>query len=120
MHDARHGAPHHPRASLPIEQARAALSGLLRLRARGLAEPLPWGPYTGWAFHDAPNPDRARDAACRRWRGDPAQGRWGEGQAFAFRLALRGRDPFDDADLFGRFVDTNDAILKPVLQGEAA
>ena len=110
----------HPRASLPIEQARAALSGLLRLRARGLAEPLPWGPYTGWAFHDAPNPDRARDAACRRWRGDPAQGRWGEGQAFAFRLALRGRDPFDDADLFGRFVDTNDAILKPVLQGEAA
>ncbi|HEU4814071.1 MAG TPA: exodeoxyribonuclease V subunit gamma [Xanthomonadaceae bacterium] len=120
FHDAGAGPAVHERAALSTGQARAALSGLLRLRARGLAEPLPWGPYTGWAFHDAPNPDRARDAAWKRWRGDPAQGRWGEGQAFAFRLALRGRDPFDDGDLFASFVETNESILKPVLQGEPA
>ncbi|HET8819513.1 MAG TPA: exodeoxyribonuclease V subunit gamma [Xanthomonadaceae bacterium] len=120
FHDAGEGPDVHERGTLAVERARAALSGLLRLRARGLAEPLPWGPYTGWAFHDAPNPERARDAACRRWRGDPAQGRWGEGQAFAFRLALRGRDPFDDGALFDRFAETNDAILKPVLLGVAA
>ena len=120
FHDAGDGPDMHERKRLPEAQARAALSGVLRLRERGLAQPIPWGPYTGWAFHDAPNEDRARDAACRRWRGDPAQGRWGEGQAFAVRLALRGRDPFDDAGLFARFVEANSAILKPVLQGEAA
>ena len=120
FHDTGAGPAVHERAALTTAQARAALSGLLRLRARGLAEPLPWGPYTGWAFHDAPTPERGRDAACKRWRGDPAQGRWGEGQAFAFRLALRGRDPFDDDALFASFVEANASILAPVLRGEPA
>lgn len=121
FHDTGTGAGMQVRDScVSADIARAALSGLLRLRARGLSQPLPWGPYTGWAYHDAPTGERARTAACDRWRGDPAQGRWGEGQGFAHRLVLRGRDPFDDDALFAAFLEANRSILVPLLQGAPA
>lgn len=120
FHDTGAGPGVELRPALDAGEARRALSSLLELRDRGLSRPLPWGPYSGWAYHDAPDAARARRDACGKWRGDPAQGRWGEGQGFAHRLVLRGRDPFDDAALFSAFADTSRAVFVPLVQGTPA
>jgi len=82
--------------ALAPEQAAAALAALLRLRARGLREPLPFAPHTGWEIRNA-EPGKRREAGRRKWQGDGRA--WAEGEGDAIRLALRGRDPFaGDAD----------------------
>ncbi|MEO8366550.1 MAG: exodeoxyribonuclease V subunit gamma [Pseudoxanthomonas sp.] len=88
--------------------ARVALRALLRLRAQGLREPLPFGPRAGWLWYDGQRRldagqvprannktpwERARD----QWH---AERGWSEGDTASARLALRGRDPFAD-DEFG-------------------
>ncbi|MDQ3511951.1 MAG: exodeoxyribonuclease V subunit gamma, partial [Pseudomonadota bacterium] len=86
------------------EPARAALGALLRLRAWGLREPLPFGPRAGWLWYDG----QARLAAGEVPRANSrtpwqrAQDQWqpesgfSEGATASASLALRGRDPFGD------------------------
>src|SRR5690606_29011111 len=55
--------------------AHDALRSLLRLRAEGLDEPLPWAPYSGWEwFARRDDPHRALKAARTRWQG--SNGGW--------------------------------------------
>ncbi|MET0320247.1 MAG: hypothetical protein ABW069_05955, partial [Duganella sp.] len=103
------------RAPLDQAQARAVLQHLLALRAQGLQAPLPFGPYSGWEYFSADDPDKAVKAATSRWRG--SERAWGESRGDAYRLALRGRDPFTDAALLRQFADTSFAIFSAVEQG---
>lgn len=105
----------HLRAALDPAQAQAALRGLLALRTRGLAEPLPFGPYSGWEFYRAPNAERALAAAEARWHGGERQ--WGEGSGPALRLALRGHDPFADAARSERFGNIALEVFGAVMEG---
>ncbi|KLI99243.1 exodeoxyribonuclease V subunit gamma [Luteimonas sp. FCS-9] len=104
------------RAPLPPAQARAALQRLLDLRREGLQAPLPFGPYSGWDYFSADDPERALQAATARWRGGERQ--WGEGTGEAYRLALRGRDPFADPTLLQRFAQTSFAVFSAVERGD--
>jgi exodeoxyribonuclease V gamma subunit len=74
---------------MPPQAARDALAGLLRLYRRGLTEPLPFAPRTGWKLV-ADSESAARSA----W----SSGDYGfsEKDKPGYALALRGRpDPFD-------------------------
>ncbi len=95
------------RAAIPAVQARAALRELLSIYRAGLREPLPLQARSAWRWYDAPRGDEvaaqiAWKAAREAWQGDRERKVWGEGNAPAAQLALRGRDPFagelDDAD----------------------
>ncbi|NUS37433.1 MAG: exodeoxyribonuclease V subunit gamma [Lysobacter sp.] len=101
---------------LDADAARDALRALLRLREAGLAEPLPWGAYAGWAWYSAGAPDKALKAARERWNG--GQNGWAEGQSDAFRLVLRGRDLFDDPALRARFAEITGAVFGPLTTGK--
>ena len=117
FHDHGEGVALHERTPLAPGAARAALRGLLLLRAQGLAEPLPWGPYTGWTYYresGAAKPEAALDRARKQWEGGHQS--WGEGAGDAFRLTLRGRDLFDDAQLFRRFEDINACIFGALVE----
>src|SRR5690606_20007774 len=118
--DAGMGAQLQERNALGTAQAREVLAGLLRLRKQGLARPLPWGPYSGWAMYDAVDEGKGLAAAAGRWRGDRDRGVWGEGQGIAFRLALRGRDPFEDEALREQFIAINATVMHALLNGEVA
>ena len=117
FHDSGDGPALHERAPLAPAAARDALRVLLELRAKGLAEPLPWGPYTGWTYYNEDRPDVALKKARERWEGGHQQ--WGEGSAEAFRLTLRGRVLFDDAVMFRRFEDINARIFRALVDGVA-
>ncbi|MBD9370369.1 exodeoxyribonuclease V subunit gamma [Xanthomonas sp. XNM01] len=95
--------------------ARAALQRLLQLRGEGLAAPLPFGPYSGWEYFSTDDPDKAVKAATARWRGGDRQ--WGEGTGDAYRLALRGRDPFADPALLRQFADISYTVFAAVQHG---
>lgn len=112
--DSDGGIGPHLRAPLDPDQARAALRGLLELRAQGLAEPLPFGPYSGWDFYQAP-PEKARAAAEKRWRGGEHQ--WSEGDGPALRLALRGQDLFADEACYARFSRIAAELFGAVVEG---
>ncbi|ASR42980.1 exodeoxyribonuclease V subunit gamma [Xanthomonas citri pv. mangiferaeindicae] len=103
------------RAPLPPDAARDALRALLALRADGLQAPLPFGPYSGWEYFSAVDADRAAKAATAKWRGGDRQ--WGEGRGDAYRLALRGRDPFADPALFQHFAQIAFTVFSAVEQG---
>ena len=103
------------REPLDSASARDALQRLLELRRDGLAAPLPFGPYSGWEYFSADDPDKAVKAATARWRGGERQ--WGEGSGDAYRLALRGRDPFADPDLLRRFAEISYAVFTAVERG---
>ncbi|MGH8062310.1 MAG: exodeoxyribonuclease V subunit gamma [Pseudoxanthomonas sp.] len=107
------------------EAARAALRALLRLRAQGLREPLPFGPRAGWLWYDgqrrldageAPRAnsktpwERARD----QWH---AERGWSEGDTASARLALRGRDPFADEGLGEEFRAVAGIVFDAVVHG---
>ena len=120
FHEARtdEGMRHGPFTSGVItpEQAQDALRALLRLRAEGLCEPLPFAPYSGWEIHQGL--DQYAKSVPR------ARARWhGNGQGFAecadpaLAQALRGRDPFADPVLLQRFVETSHAIYAAVSGG---
>ncbi len=104
------------RAPIAPAQARAALQHLLALRAAGLQAPLPFGPYSGWEYFDAADADTGQAAAATRWRGSERS--WGEGTGHAYRLALRGRDPFADPVLFRQFADISFGVFAAVERGE--
>lgn len=104
------------REPLAPAQARAALQRLLALRTDGLQAPLPFGPYSGWEYFSADDADKGAKAATTRWRGGDRQ--WGEGTGDAYRLALRGRDPFADPALFRQFAETSFAVFSAVERGD--
>ncbi|KRD31551.1 exodeoxyribonuclease V subunit gamma [Lysobacter sp. Root916] len=95
------------RAAASPARARAALDALLRLRAHGLREPLPFLPRAGWLWYAADAEGRdAWNQAALQWHGGTHS--WSEAEASGARLALRGRDPFaaasaDGADLAEEF-----------------
>ncbi|MGN6512350.1 MAG: exodeoxyribonuclease V subunit gamma, partial [Lysobacteraceae bacterium] len=103
------------RDGIDPDSACDALRALLRLRAQGLAEPLPWGAYAGWAWFGADDADKALKAARERWSG--RQAGWAEGEADAFRLTLRGRDLFEDPALRARFAAITRAVFVPLTTG---
>ncbi|MCD9032207.1 exodeoxyribonuclease V subunit gamma [Luteimonas sp. Y-2-2-4F] len=105
----------HPRAPLPPAQARDALQRLLALRADGLRAPLPFAPYSAWALFQAPTPERGLQDAAKVWHGSERQ--WSEGQGEALRLALRGRDPFADAEGRRAFAETALQVYALVITG---
>ena len=112
-----YGVGPHPRAALSPGDARQALRVLLALRAQGLREPLPYAPYSAWAYASADNTDRAVEAARKQWHG--AGGGFAEGQGDALRQALRGVDPFADEATLLRFADAAMTVFYAVGQGKA-
>lgn len=107
----------HMRAPLDPEAACQALRRLLALRARGLRETVPFGPYSGWEFFNADDYERGVKAAAGKWRGN---GRgFAEGEGDAVRLALRGVDPFADEAALLRFAEAAVAIFAAVESGDA-
>ncbi|MGH8028273.1 MAG: exodeoxyribonuclease V subunit gamma [Pseudoxanthomonas sp.] len=113
------------------DSARGALRALLRLRAQGLREPLPFGPRAGWLWYDA---ERALEAgekprANSKSPWERAHDQWqaergfSEGGTDSARLALRGRDPFADPELGEEFRAIARIVFDAVIlgrDGEAA
>ena len=110
-------------APLDPFEARQRLRSLLALREDGLRAPLPFLPYSGWCWYEAQfhaaadargNGKSPWEKAFERWHGERG---FREGDAPAAQLALRGRDPFADAELGQRFRDIAtqvfDAVLPP-------
>ena len=116
--DEERGIGPHLRPPLARERAIDALRALLALRAEGLRRPLPFAPYSGWVLFD--DDDRARGVreAAKKWRGSERS--WGEGDSDALRLALRGRDPFADADELHDFARIAGIVFGAVTRGEPA
>ncbi|MBA2238785.1 MAG: exodeoxyribonuclease V subunit gamma, partial [Lysobacter sp.] len=109
--------------------ARAALRALLRLRAWGLRDPLPFSPRAGWLWYDG---QRRLDAgevprANSRSPWQRAQDQWqpesgfGEGNTASTGVALRGRDPFGsspaDAELGEEFRRIASIVFDAVVHG---
>jgi exodeoxyribonuclease V gamma subunit len=119
FHDEGKGAVCDTRPPPGRDDARAALHALLRLRAEGLDEPLPWAPYSGWAwFESRDDAQRARKAARARWQG--GNGGWAEGADHALQLVLRGRDLFAEPRLWQRFEHASRTIFVALTEGRAA
>ncbi len=110
------GGPGVARPALDPATARALLRSLLDLRARGLREPLPFAPYSGWVFFTTEDRTKGIEAAAKRWRGSDHG--WGEGSGEAWRLALRGRDPFADETSRLAFVRLALTVFGAVSLGE--
>ncbi|WP_313460120.1 exodeoxyribonuclease V subunit gamma [Stenotrophomonas sp.] len=96
-------------------QARAALSALLQLRERGLREPLPYGPYTGWAVFNAPAAKRHAEGA-KQWHGGDRS--WGEGSGEAYQLALRGQSLFNDEARYADLLQISFTVFRAVRQAQ--
>ena len=117
VHDGDAGIGAYPRQPIGRGAAIAALRHLLALRADGLRRPLPFAPYSGWAFFTAADPGRGVREAKAKWRGDGRTGSWAEGDSEAVRLALRGRDPFADAQALREFATLSRSIFSAVTRG---
>jgi exodeoxyribonuclease V gamma subunit len=91
------------------------LSMLLALREDGLLAPLPFGVYSGWAYY-AGGAEKGWAAALKKW--SPDRG-FAEGLQPAMRLALRGRDPFVDADAGAQFRTLAKRVFDAVLHARA-
>src|SRR5690606_32781298 len=75
FHDGgRAGPGPHQRPELSPGAARAALRELFALRAMGLREPLPYAPYSAWAFCNADTPERGVQDAIKQWHGNGSSG----------------------------------------------
>ena len=106
----------HARAPIAADRAHAALRSLLSLRNDGLREPLPFLPRAGWLWYDAQaNGKDGWDKANEQWHG--GERGWGEATTPAARLALRGRDPFADAQLGERFREIARSVFDAVVHG---
>jgi exodeoxyribonuclease V gamma subunit len=110
------GIDAHVRQPLAPGAARDALRALLALRREGLQRPLPFAPHSAWElFVSAAEPDRGVRHAANRWRG--SERCWAEGGSEALRLALRGRDPFADADTLREFARVAGIVFGTVTAG---
>lgn len=116
--DPDHGIGPHRKPALTRDGAAAALRRLLVLRAEGLRRPLPFAPHSAWALYAAATDEQGVRNAAARWRGSERS--WAEGEGEALRLALRGRDPFADADALQAFTDLAFAIYGAVTVGQVA
>ncbi|WP_242111662.1 exodeoxyribonuclease V subunit gamma [Luteimonas aquatica] len=110
-------------APLPMpepKQAARTLRALLALRARMLRAPLPFLPKSGYAFYGARDEAAGLNAARAQWLGN-GFGIPGEADA-ATQLALRGRDPFADADAqaLQAFVGISRALFGALIDGDSA
>ncbi|HEV8695538.1 MAG TPA: exodeoxyribonuclease V subunit gamma, partial [Lysobacter sp.] len=113
----RTGVGPHLRPPVTPTQARAALHSLLTLRAWGLCDPLPFLPRAGWHWYDAVA--HGKDGwgkAEAQWHGGRS---WGEGTTASARLALRGRDPFADAELGESFRHIATQVFDAVVHGRS-
>jgi exodeoxyribonuclease V gamma subunit len=115
FHQDTHVGPH-PRAPLEPQQARHALAQLLALYRQGLREPLPFAAYSGWALLQARTQESGLKAAQAKWHSEGD--RWSEGGDPAWRLALRGRDLFEDAAVTDAFIALSQTIYGLLLLGE--
>ncbi|WP_356448039.1 hypothetical protein, partial [Streptomyces sp. NPDC006624] len=89
---------------------------LLRLRDYGLRMPLPFLPRAGWLWYEAAMQDKdGWSRAEAQWHGGPRH--WGEGGQPGVRLALRGRDPFADAELGEQFRGIARLVFDAVVLG---
>lgn len=114
FHDAD-GIDPHVRDPISTQDAIDALRRLLELRREGLQRPLPFAPYSGWAFFNEPDPRRGITEAAKKWRGGYKG--WAEGDSEALRLALRGRDPFADIEALRDFVRVTRTVFGAVTAG---
>ncbi|WP_083487884.1 exodeoxyribonuclease V subunit gamma [Pseudoxanthomonas dokdonensis] len=116
FHDGGDAGPGpHTRPVLSRDAAREALRELLRVREHGLQQPLPFMPYSSWAYFSAADPARGIKDAATRWRGSDQQ--WGEGTGAAPQLALRGRDPFTELEALREFVRLSHGIFSTLTTG---
>ncbi|HVK50208.1 MAG TPA: exodeoxyribonuclease V subunit gamma [Pseudoxanthomonas sp.] len=115
FHLAEHVGPH-LRPPLQAQQARDALAQLLALYRQGLQQPLPFAPYSGWELVSARDADRGLKAAQAKWQSDGD--RWSEGDDPAWRLALRGRELFEDAAVTEAFTRLSQQIYSLLLYGQ--
>ncbi len=106
------------RAPIAAPQARATLEFLLALRERGLREPLPFLPRSGFLLTQDES-GKGLHNAQKKWTGDNGNS-WAEGGEADVQLALRARDPFfnDDPDARHAFIDLSQRIFAAVLTGE--
>lgn len=106
----------HLREPIALDRARIALRALLVLREHGLRTPLPFLPRAGWLWYDAHAHGRnGWDKAESQWHGSDRG--WGEATTPAARLALRGRDPFADAQLGEEFRHVAGIVFGAVVHG---
>ncbi|MBW3549972.1 MAG: exodeoxyribonuclease V subunit gamma, partial [Proteobacteria bacterium] len=111
------GAGPHLREAIAPEQARAALRALLTLRAWGLREPLPFLPRAGWLWYECELAGKDGWAKAEaQWHGGRS---WGEGATVSAELALRGRDPFADAELGESFREIARLVFGAVVHGRS-
>ncbi|MEO8161450.1 MAG: exodeoxyribonuclease V subunit gamma, partial [Arenimonas sp.] len=115
--DKQRGVGPHLREAITRETAIAALRALLALREEGLRRPLPFAPYSGWALFDAADRGRGIKDAAGKWRNERG---WSEGDSDAHRIALRGRDPFADAEALREFARVTGLVFGAVMEGEPA
>ncbi|MGO1070779.1 exodeoxyribonuclease V subunit gamma [Lysobacter sp. CA199] len=109
----------HLRPALSPDAAKSALRALLRLRDYGLRIPLPFLPRAGWLWYEAAaqNKDGWYKAEAQ-WHGSARS--WGEASPPGVRLALRGRDPFADAELGEEFREIAKRVFDAVVHGRDA
>ncbi|WP_043739975.1 exodeoxyribonuclease V subunit gamma [Luteimonas sp. J29] len=119
FHDAgSDGHGPHESPDLSPQAARAALRRLLELRATGLREPLPYAPYSAWAYFSCDKDEASAVAAARaQWHGG-GNGGYAEGQGEAIGQVLRGRDPFADDALLLRFADLAMTVFLALRAGQ--
>ncbi len=108
------GVGPHVLPAVPAPTARAALQALLQLRREGMCAPLLYGPYTAWTLYRAPAAKRESEGWAQ-WHG--GERRWGEASGDAVQLALRGRDPFADADSYQQLLHTSFVVFSAVREG---
>ena len=86
-------------APLPMETAKNALRDLLEWHRRALEAPLPFMPKAGFAYAQAIAAGAGEESAWKKaselWHHREG---FGEGDEPEVKLALRGRDPFDDPE----------------------
>jgi len=125
FHDTGDGPGPLARDPVDAQSARAALAGLLRLRAQGLREPLPFAPRAGWLYYEGEQRlqagEKPRANSKSPW--ERAQDQWhadrgySEGGTASARLALRGRNPFGDEQLGEEFRIIAGIVFDAVVHG---
>ncbi len=114
--DFNHNPGPHLRAAIAPDRARIALRALLLLREHGMRTPLPFLPRAGWIWYDAVTEGKdGWSKAEAQWHGDDRG--WGEATTPAAWLALRGRDPFADAQLGEEFRQIAGIVFDAVVHG---